>query len=210
MKGQQVYAVISGDIVGSQRFTEMGPAMRDAIKDAGAACLAAFEDALGGMPPVDVFAGDSWQMLVRAPGPALRVALCMRALIKSNENLPGIDTRLAIGIGSVDAIAQDRVSNGHGEAFLHSGTTLKRLEDRDHERLAASIPQRWCRHEERLGVQATVDTVMLLLDAVCEAMTARQALTVAHALQGRTQVEIAQAMSVSQPAVSKSLRAAAY
>ncbi|MBD3291791.1 MAG: hypothetical protein GF393_02640, partial [Armatimonadia bacterium] len=88
MAEERLYAVLSGDIVGSRRFSEKGPAIRDAIKDAGVACAEAFEEALEGMPPADVFAGDSWQMLLRAPGPALRVGLCMRALVKSSERLP--------------------------------------------------------------------------------------------------------------------------
>lgn len=210
MSEDRLYAVISGDIVGSRRFMEKGTALADAIRDNYEQCAEAFEAALSGLHPVDIFAGDAWQMIASSPPQALRIGLCMRTLIKSTEELPGIDTRVAIGIGTVDAIAEDRVSNGHGEAFVHSGTTLKRLEDRDRERLAACIPSVWCEQEEPLDVQAAFDTVMLLLDAVCTAMTARQALMVAQALRGRSQVEIAESLSVSQPSVSKTLSAANY
>jgi len=206
MADEKVYAVLSGDIVGSGRFSDRGPAIRDAIKAAGAACVEAFEETLEDMPPVDVFAGDSWQMLLRSPGPALRVGLLMRALIKSSERLPKADTRLAIGIGTVDFVDHESASEGQGEAFGLSGAALDALQDIK-VRMAARVPETWRDDAGRLDVQDTLDTMMVLVDAICTGWTGSQATAMAGALMGLEQTRIAEQSSVSQPAISQALSA---
>lgn len=211
MEMDRIYAVISGDVVGSRRFADRGPALGDAVRVAYRQCLAAFDEALGGMPEVDIFAGDSWQMMTRSPALALRIGLCMRALLKAREDIPKADTRVAIGIGSVAFIDQQRLSQSQGEAFTLSGEALDRLRDRS-VRMAVSLPDRWTAHaaEQLFDPQGTLDTMMALLEAICADWTARQSAIVSRALMGWTQVEIAQEMSISQPAVSQSLDAAKW
>lgn len=204
-----IYAVISGDIVGSSRFMEKGPAVRDAIKSAHAKCAEAFVDALGGLPGVDVFAGDSWQMLVASPTPALRIGLCMRALLKADPELPDADSRIAIGIGGAEFIDHENLSVSQGEAFRLSGEALERLRD-DGLRLAVALPERLRRRSNQLDVQATIDTMMVLVDSLCRDWTAHQASVVARALMGRTQVSTADELSITQPAVSQALSAAKW
>ena len=196
MDDDRLYAVISGDIVESRRFMEKGPALRDAIKGAYWECSEAFCCGLDGLPVVDVFAGDSWQVLVNSPDCALRIALCMRALIQCARDLPGVDTRVAIGVGALHYIGDDRLSMSQGEAFTLSGEALRQLERRDTCRLAAVIASE-AGDEEAFAprVQHTLDTMMLLLDTICAGWTASQA-------------QSAQSIGISQPAVSQSLRAA--
>ena len=55
MAEERLYAVLSGDIVESRRYTDLGPAVRDAIKGAYQACSEEFGDAVLG---IDVFRGD--------------------------------------------------------------------------------------------------------------------------------------------------------
>lgn len=209
MTEERLYAVVSGDIVGSRRFSEKGPAIRDAIKDAGVACAEAFDEALGGMPPVDVFAGDSWQMLIRSPQPALRVGLCMRALIKSSERLPKADTRLAIGIGTVDFVDDHSASEGQGEAFGLSGEALDSLQN-SKVRMAARVPETWRDDAGRLDVQDTLDTMMVLVDAICRDWTVVMAETVSGALRGWTQEKIARMRGVQQSTTSRMLASARW
>ncbi|MFO8080031.1 MAG: hypothetical protein R6V07_06960, partial [Armatimonadota bacterium] len=66
MSDERLYAVLSGDIVESRRYIEKGPALRDAIKAAYGECAQEF-DGLAEMPAVDVFAGDSWQIMAQSP-----------------------------------------------------------------------------------------------------------------------------------------------
>lgn len=209
MTDRRLYAVLSGDIVESRRFVDRGPAIRDAIKAAYRTCVKAFPEALGEMPSVDVFAGDSWQMLISSPAPALRVGLCMRALIKSNEALSKVDTRVAIGIGAVEFIDRENLSESQGEAFMLSGGALERLRS-DGVRLGVAVPAAWGEREQVLDPQQTLDVMMTLLDGICGGWTSVQAGTVARALGGASQMEIASDLSISQPSVSKALGAARW
>ena len=211
METDRVYAVISGDIVQSRRFSSMGPLLRDAIKQAYLQCAEAFDDALGGLPEVDVFAGDSWQVLVSSPARALRVGLCMRALLKSYRELPSADTRIAIGIGDVEFVDEDSLSQSQGEAFMLSGEALDRLRE-ESVRMAVAVPNalRGNGDEQLLDLQETLDMMLVLIDAICKDWTARQSAIVSRALMGRTQVRIAEEMAISQPAVSQMLDAAKW
>ena len=207
MDDDRLYAVISGDIVESRRFMEKGPALRDAIKGAGANCAEAFEGAVCGTPPIVVFAGDSWQMLINSPAPALRVALCMRTLIKSSERLAKADTRLAIGIGTVEFIDRDNLAESQGEAFTLSGEALDLLRN-DGLRIAVRLPQ--AGDDGPFDAQDTLDAMMTLLDAVCGEWTSRQSAIVAGALMGLDQMRIGDRLSITQPAVSQALRSAGW
>jgi hypothetical protein len=205
MSEDRLYAVISGDIVQSRRYAEQGPAIRDTITDAYAECAQAF-DALSEMPRVDVFAGDSWQMLVPSPAPALRIGLCMRALIRSSDELPKADTRLAIGLGTVDFLDEESVSQSQGAAFTLSGEALDGLQD-SKVRMAVQVPKAWSERGGLLEPQATVDAMMALVDAICVDWTAAVSGAAAGRLRGLTQTEIAEMAGISQPAVSKALAA---
>lgn len=203
------YAALTGDIVESRRFAAGGPAVRDAIRDAYEATLKAFPDALAGLPPVDVFAGDSWQVVTRVPAQALRIGLCMRALIRGDERLPGADSRVAIGVGRVDFIARPNLSESQGEAFRLSGQTLEGLKARG-TRLAVSVAgvteaDEGATDDGRVEAAEALATVIVLLDAICIRWTAKQAAAVAGALRGWTQQRIAENAGGSQPNVAQAL-----
>ena len=206
MVEERLHAVLSGDIVGSRRFADRGPAVRDAIKIAYRACADEFGDELQG---VDVFRGDSWQVLVRSPGLALRIGLLMWALIKSSAELPGADTRLAIGIGGVEFVDRDNLSESQGEAFTLSGEALDSLRD-SKLRMAARVPDSWSDDAGLLEPQATLDMAMALVDAISRHWTSSQAAAVARALMDLEQVRIAEELSISQSAVSQTLSSARW
>ncbi|MFW6437519.1 MAG: hypothetical protein ACOCZ7_00780 [Armatimonadota bacterium] len=208
MAEREIRAVLTGDIVLSARFAESGPAISSAIKDAYRAGEDAFEGALTG---VDVFRGDSWQVLVNSPAHALRVALLMRALIRSRKDLPNADTRVAIGIGEVTFVDPHNVSESQGEAFRLSGEALESL-SRSSVHMAAVIPAEWVTDtpSQLLRPQETLDTVMILLDAICGSWTAVMAETVAGALRGWTQERIGDERGVTQSTASRVLSSAKW
>lgn len=76
---------------------------------------------LGG---IDIFRGDSWQLLLAEPGKALRAAVAIRAGLKART---GYDSRVAIGIGPATDIDLERISASTGEAFLASGRMLDEM-----------------------------------------------------------------------------------
>jgi len=201
MTGERLYAVLTGDIVRSARFVEQGPAIGGLIREAYGAAEEAFTDAVGG---IDVFRGDSWQMLVRRPALALRIGLLMKALIRSNEELPDVDTRVAIGVGSVAYVDEENLSESQGEAFTLSGEALDGLQD-SKVRIAVKVPMTWAERDVLLDPQATLDTMMALLDAIASEWTAAMAGAIAGKARHLTQQEIAEMTQVSQPAISKAL-----
>ena len=119
-------AVVTGDFTG---FSGMPRPVRmkapGIVRDAGRSLVRAF----GPVMPldIDVFRGDGWQALLFDPAMALRAALFFRAFIISRIDHPGVDTRMAIGIGSVDYVPPGNVAAGDGAAYRTSGKLLESL-----------------------------------------------------------------------------------
>jgi hypothetical protein len=175
----RIYAVISGDIIGSSKLppperAELPDLMKQASND-----LRAF---MGQVVPleVDIFAGDSWQLLVSEPGEALRAAIFYRSSIIAATQKK-MDTRLVIALGKVDFIPGERVSEGDGEAFRLSGKALRESVGKQQMRFVAGPA----------AESETWDATLGLLDVIVRRWTARQAQAVLGALQGWVQAEIA-------------------
>jgi hypothetical protein len=123
---KQLYAVISGDFIGfSSLPLKNRQAMYFILKNGGNALSEAFP---GIMPcAVDMFRGDGWQMLLTNPVLSLRAALYFRAYIRSQTPRKKIDTRMAIAVGKIDYVPENRVSAGDGTAFRLSGKLLEKM-----------------------------------------------------------------------------------
>lgn len=70
----------------------------------------------------EVYRGDSFQLEVSVEK-ALEVALCIKALIKSNNK---IDVRMAIGIGEKD-FKGNKITESYGTAYINSGESFERI-----------------------------------------------------------------------------------
>lgn len=195
------YAVVTGDIVESSGLSVsdrrrlvgvIGESSRQLRKIFGKA-----------LPlEVDVFRGDSWQLLLTDPPRSLRVALVFRALLRWKMELQHFDTRLAIGIGSVDLVPGRRVSEGSGEAFRASGLALDTMKKR---RMSFAFPGS--------DVETALDVIVQLTDEIAVRWTDRQARAIVGSLQGWTQKRIAdswESPGISQPAVTHHLEAAGW
>jgi hypothetical protein len=173
------YAVITGDIV---RSSALSPAERRRLLkviDAGSRQLRRILTASVPLD-IDVFRGDSWQMLVTDPAQSLRAALLFRAHLRWQMESHHFDTRLAIGVGTADLLPRRRVSEGSGEAFRLSGLALDRMKKR---RMSFSSPGSGCERQ--------LDVVVHLLDGIAVHWTDKQAHAVIGAMQGWTQEKIA-------------------
>ena len=116
-----IYAVATGDIVGSTTLsTTDRPKLREVMRQAGDRIVELWPEDL----PVAaaLFAGDRWQIFTPHPGSLLRIAVYYRAALIASDL--GIDTRMAIGIGTVDYIPEANIVEGEGPAFRRSGRTL--------------------------------------------------------------------------------------
>jgi hypothetical protein len=121
VKLEKLYGVISGDIVGSSK---LDPISREALFGVMKEGAAALKEWLGRTMPlaIDVYSGDSWQILLTNPGKTLAAGLFYRAHLRASS--PHRDTRVAVGIGPIDFVPGKKVSVGDGEAFRLSGQLL--------------------------------------------------------------------------------------
>lgn len=194
------YAVLTGDVVKSSKLTA---AQLESVREC---VLAAVDQARGWRRGIvkgkaEFYRGDAWQVLLADISHALRVALLIRASVIAQ----GIaDTRVSIGLGTVENLSRTRVSLSTGEAFVLSGHALDDLSGTTRLTIAAS----------RHPVAPWLRTAALLCDALVNQWTARQAEIVALILESReiTHEKIASRMTppVSQQAVSKALTGAGW
>lgn len=196
---RKTYCVLTGDVVGS---TDLDRAARRRLHDTMKRAGADLRSLLGAAMPldVDIFRGDSWQLLLTTPSVALRAALFYRASVIAHA--APVDTRVAMAVGAIDFVPSDRVSEGEGPAFRMSGRLLESDRAR---RLAFAAPGR--------APLAPWDVVFRLLDdIIVNRWTAKRALAVTGALRGWKQARIARLWRprISQPSVGKHLKGASW
>ena len=198
----KLYAVLTGDIVGSSRLSsEQRVKMQSATTAAREALARAMGEAVSAGP--EFYRGDGWQMVVGEPAQSLRVALFYRAALRSKMESHQFDTRMAIAIDTIDLVPEGSVLLGDGRAFRHSGRALESMKKRGAMRLV--LPGRT---EER-----RLDVVVQLIGAVAGRWSDRQALAITGALQGWTQAEIGKRWwkgPISQQAVAQHLDRASW
>ena len=194
------YAVVTGDIVGSSKLPDIArQKLHRVMKLGGDALMLTFSDAT--VLDLDIFRGDSWQLVIAKPSRALRIALFYRAFLRSRMEKYKTDTRMAIGIGQIDFIPDRRVSNGDGPAFRLSGRMV--------DSLPRNVKLSWgvigCQTE---SVHEAIQPIVQLIDVLAAQWSWKQALAVLGALQGFTQEQIAQQWrptAVSQQAIAQHL-----
>jgi len=151
------------------------------------------------------FRGDSWQIVCSQPQKALEVGLFIRSYMRFTFKHEKLDTRLAIGIGSIIFIPAENISAGDGEAFTLSGHLLDAMESG---RMAIALPE---------GSDPVVSTALAilvsLLDYLPTSWSASQAQAVFWSLHGYKQEEIAghwQPAPITQASVSAILKKAGW
>lgn len=126
--------IITGDIVDSSQISAQyrGELLK---------CLNTMGDELQCVTPfsMELFRGDSFQLLIDEPSAAIKIAILLRAgLIRhtaSKEN--GMwDARISLGIGNVEFLSE-RIVTSDGEAFHYSG---RQLDEMGKQRLAVKTP----------------------------------------------------------------------
>ena len=118
-----IFAVLTGDLVKSRRLPdEQLNRVRAGFHEAVGEVKQWERGLVRGTP--EFFRGDAWQMVLAKPEWALRVAVFLRASLLA-DNLA--DTRVVIGLGSVDRLNPKRVSLSTGQAFALSGEMLDEL-----------------------------------------------------------------------------------
>lgn len=196
----RIYAVLTGDLVKSTKLSAEELEQARATAQSGAVNVQTWRPGLIERD-LEFFRGDSWQLLLMDPALALRAAIYLRAILRSAVD---VDTRIAIGIGRVEAIDPTRVSLSSGEAFTLSGRALDHLAAS--KRMTIALPAR----VSQLGPWMPV--VAELCDGIIADWQRRQAEIVSVALSpdAPSQEEIARRLKdpLTQQAVAKSLHGA--
>ncbi|AWH17792.1 hypothetical protein C1922_11015 [Stenotrophomonas sp. ZAC14D2_NAIMI4_7] len=116
-------AVLSGDLVKS---TEMDAATIDGVREVISAAVAeAVQWPLPYVVGPEFYRGDAWQLAVTEPFCFLRLATWIKAHLAASESRAR--TRIAIGLGAVEALNKRAVSRSLGEAFVLSGRLLESM-----------------------------------------------------------------------------------
>ena len=197
-----VYAALTGDIVGSRQLSaERLERMRRLVMRGAAQFRKRQPRALCGAP--EVFRGDAWQLLLREPRWALRVALLLHALLLAEND---VRTRISIGVGAVDVINLRRISVSTGEAFTLSGHALDHITG--YFDLTGGLPER------AAALSSWFPAMLHLCSGLVRHWTRRQAQIVSLALlmDNPTHASIARTLrpKVAKQSVSESLAAARW
>ena len=198
-KEQKIYAVITGDIVGSTRLRDDVLANLAQRVDQISKSLEKKYPGVFGFG-FTTFRGDGFQTLLKAPEKAPELALRFLIGLKRAFAEQKVDARLAIGIGNVDILPKTVATEGHGEAYALAGRQLDKLAPID--RLAIAFPK------GKGGENA--DLICHFLGSISKSWTSRQLDVMELAMDGLTQEEIAQRLHIYQSAVARHLNKASW
>ena len=141
------------------------------------------------------FRGDSFQLGVK-PEVALKLALKIRVELRSKNEKN--DARVSIGIGEVSTWSED-VLLSNGSAFERSGKNLDGLKGRGLRIIIVTGDKELDRE---------LETYCVMADSLLKSVTSVQAKVILCKLDDLQQEKIAEILHISQPAVSKALKAA--
>ena len=197
MNPKSIYAVLTGSIIRSSRLdTRELETVRSCLSDA-VSRMQDWDRIYGGP---DFYQDDTWQLMLTQPDLALRVAVYLRAAARAS----GVaDTRISIGLGQVDNLDAEHISQSTGEAFLLSTRGLDDM--KIHVDMSFRLP------ETAGPLSDWAPITVHLCDAVINRWTRRQSEIAGLALdiQKPTHAEIAEQLStnITRQAVSDSLKA---
>lgn len=197
------YAVLTGDVVNSSKLTpkELKQAMDQLRKGAERFEEKYPESILGSL---DVYSGDSWQMLMPDWNRSIRAALYLRAIVKSIEKLK-IDTRIALAWGDIDenTLNPERISETTGAAFKASGHALAEMPKGS--RMAFVTDQKQIGDANQL-----LSLIMILVDEIASKWKRSQARAMYLSLLEMNQMEIAEELQVKQPTVHEAIQSGGW
>lgn len=190
-------AVLTGDIVSSRSLPNKSHWLRK-LQD-----IIEKRSGLPKKPRWGIFRGDGFQVELADPSEALRLAILIRAGLRSIPEFSKLklDARIAIGIGEKGYTGKS-VNESDGQAYQWSGAALDSLKNENH-RLEIVTPWQ--------TIDKPMNTALRLASAIIGDWTFAEAEVVWLKLsEGRTQEQMAKKLKISQPAVHKRYASAHY
>lgn len=144
------------------------------------------------------FRGDGWQILVSIGIFGLRAALLTYATLAAKAALP--DTRVAVGLSTIDELPGSDLSSAHGAAFAVSGRALLQMERGERLKVAGN------------RITPLREAFLALLDDRIGDWSTEQAQAMALALppDAPTQAAMAETLGISPQALSYRLSGARW
>lgn len=181
--------VITGDIINSQKL------------DDPKSWLSGLKGALNTVGPTpkvwEITRGDSFQLQVASVLDVLITAVYIKAVIKQ---LPGLDVRMAIGIGGKNYDAP-KISEANGDAFTHSGRLFDQLK-----KTTLAIKSPW--QEVDRPINLCLELALLIMDRWTVNSAEIVTLSIEH--PEKTQAELGKMIEISQGRVSERQQRAGY
>lgn len=189
-------AVITGDII---NFTQLPAVRRQALVEDTESLLRSW---IKRKADAQIFRGDSYQVLFEEPSEALKRSLQLVCWFKKHSdeaNKINLNTRVSIGVGEV-AYEGKTVLNSDGEAFHLSGRKFDKMKDGEFLSVNTNDPEK----------NATIEIILNFVNKYINEWTLAQAEVIFLILQNKTQQEIAEELSLSQPSVNSRLKLAGW
>ncbi len=188
-------AILSGDIIASSSLTT---AQRKELEDL---LWKELERISGSKDDFSIQRGDAFQMKITQPGRALKAAIELRCLLKSQLQQSGkaiSDARISLGIGTEELKGRN-VSSSDGEAYRLSGQGLDQLKEAN---TNLSI------HTGEVIVDRSWEVISYLIDEHITEWSPMQAEAILLRLQGLTYEEMANKLGINTSAAFKRIESA--
>jgi len=186
------YAVITGDII---NFTRLSPEKRQSLIEDSEKLLKSW---IKKSADAEIYRGDSFQVLFEDVKESLNRSIqliCWFKLHSDKDNKVYLGTRISIGIGAVSYRGKN-VLNSDGEAFHLSGRSFDQM--KSGELLAIKTNN----EEDNRAIQVILNFVNKFI----KEWTLAQAEVILLLVEGKTQQEIADELSLSQPSVNSRIK----
>lgn len=190
-------AVVTGDMVSSRSVPNKSRWLRKLQE------IIEKQSGLAKKPRWGIFRGDGFQVELPDPSEALRLAILIRAGMRSIPAFAKLklDARIAIGIGEKGYTGKS-VNESDGQAYQWSGAVLDSLKGENH-RLQIVTP--WT------AIDKPMNIALKLASSIIGDWTFAEAEIVWLKLsEGKTQEQMAKKLKISQPAVHKRYASAHY
>lgn len=199
MDKMKIYAVLTGDVAGSSRLEgEQRQKLLTVLKDS----FSLIDEIIGKEKvafPFEIFRGDSFQGVLNETSRALRAAIIIRANIRRSFDTTlknAFDARIAVGIGTITLLPDQRGGEGDGPAYRHSGPVLDEM-TKPPRFLLVRTP--WAEVNNELNVE------LALLDTIIMKWSVEQAEVALEYFKGKTQEQMAEYFQIAQSSIRKRL-----
>lgn len=189
-----IEAAITGDLIDSRK---LNPEFKNKILTQIEDDLKKFESFFKtGKIYFDIFRGDSFQILIKAPEKSLEIALLLIAIVRANSTLEDrLGVRIAIGIGE-SGYLDDNIGKSGGEAFLISGKLIDNLKKENN---ILKIETNSDKINSELNVEVT------LLNPIIKRWSSDSAKVIYYDFLDYKQNDIADKLDITQPTVHSHL-----